>query len=250
MPGASTPEPKSRRIGDPASVGSLYLRGGAVFIVIAVVGAFALTYTARSAPLKDAWEDLKPALLDISAAIQRFLPAGADSRGIGAIQFGPNATIQNIWSTNEQLAMTIQRKPGDETKYYWRVVAKTMAYESSAGPLFSFTTGGAPPPRPRRALTSMRTATVPPRLTALNSFTTANRAGDRAAVVFHSLRQQLGCVIEACEGAEVWLSESLDGASVAATRQNAGRLFAALFGRRVHSLGSGAGWGALWGIVW
>jgi len=37
------------------------------------------------------------------------------------------------------------------------------------------------------------------------------RAGDRAAVVFHSLRQQLGCVIEACEGAEVWLSESLDG---------------------------------------
>lgn len=112
-----------RRIGDPTSVGSLYLRGGAVFIVIAVVGAFALTHTARSAPLKDAWEDLKPALLDISAAIQRFLPAGADSRGIGAIQFGPNATIQNIWSTNEQLAMTIQRKPGDETKYYWRVVA-------------------------------------------------------------------------------------------------------------------------------
>jgi hypothetical protein len=37
------------------------------------------------------------------------------------------------------------------------------------------------------------------------------RAGDRLAVVFHSLRQQLGCVIEACEGAEVWLSESLNG---------------------------------------
>ena len=112
-----------RRIGDPATVASLYLRGGTVFILIAVVGAFALTYTARSAPLKDAWEDLKPALLDISAAIQRFLPAGADSRGIGAIQFGPNATIQNIWSTNEQLAMTIQRTPGDDTKYYWRASA-------------------------------------------------------------------------------------------------------------------------------
>ncbi len=112
-----------RRIGDPATVGSLYLRGGTVFILIAVVGAFALTYTARSAPLKDAWEGVKPALLDISSAIQRFLPAGPDSRGIGAIQFGPNATIQNIWSTNELLAMTIQREPGDETKYYWRASA-------------------------------------------------------------------------------------------------------------------------------
>jgi hypothetical protein len=29
-----------------------------------------------------------------------------------------------------------------------------------------------------------------------------------------------------------------------------GVLFAALFGRRVYSLGSGAGWGTLWGIVW
>lgn len=112
-----------RRIGDPATVGSLYVRGGTVFILVAVLGALTLTATAKSAPLRDAWEDLKPALLDVSAAIQRFLPTGANSRGIGAIQFGPNATIQNIWSTNEQLAMTIQRPPGDETKYYWRAAA-------------------------------------------------------------------------------------------------------------------------------
>jgi hypothetical protein len=37
------------------------------------------------------------------------------------------------------------------------------------------------------------------------------RDGARLAVVFHSLGQQGGCVIEACEGAEVWLSESRDG---------------------------------------
>ena len=40
-----------RRIGDPATVGSLYLRGGTVFIMIAVFGSLALTATARSAPL-------------------------------------------------------------------------------------------------------------------------------------------------------------------------------------------------------
>ena len=112
-----------RRIGDPGTVGSLYLRGGTVFVLIAVVGSLALTATARSAPLAGAWEDVKPWLLDVSAAVQRFLPAGVDSRGIGAIQFGPNATIQNIWSTNERLAVTIQRPVGDDTPYYWRAVA-------------------------------------------------------------------------------------------------------------------------------
>ena len=63
-----------RRIGDPAAVRSLYLRGGTAFIAIAVVGSLLLTASARSAPLAGAWEDVKPVLLDISAAIQRFPP--------------------------------------------------------------------------------------------------------------------------------------------------------------------------------
>lgn len=112
-----------RRIGDPATVGSFYLRGGTVFILAAVLGSLALTATARSAPLAGAWEDVKPWLLDVSAAVQRFLPAAVDSRGIGAIQFGPNATIQSLWSTNEQLAFTVQRPIGDDRPYYWRAVA-------------------------------------------------------------------------------------------------------------------------------
>ena len=111
-----------RRIGDPAAVRSIYLRGGSVFIVIAVVGSFALTATARSSPLAGAWEDLKPWLIDAGSAIQRFLPAGGNSRGIGAVQFGPNATLQKVWSTDDGLALTIQRRPGDERRYYWRAV--------------------------------------------------------------------------------------------------------------------------------
>ena len=112
-----------RRIGDPAAVGSIYLRGGTVFIVAAVLGALALTATARSAPLAGAWEELKPWLLDVSAAIQRFLPTGIDSRGIGSIQFGPTALIQNQWTTNTDLAFTIQRPIGDVRPYYWRAAA-------------------------------------------------------------------------------------------------------------------------------
>lgn len=112
-----------RRIGDPTAVRSLYLRGGTVFIVVAVLGSLVLTAAARSAPLAGAWDDLRPALIDVSAAIQRFLPAGADTRGIGGVQFGPTAIISNSWNPNNELALTIRRPPGDERQYFWRATA-------------------------------------------------------------------------------------------------------------------------------
>ena len=112
-----------RRIGDPSAVGSIYLRGGAVFIIVAVLGSLTLTATARSKPLEGAWNDLKPWLLDVSAAIQRFLPTLEDSRGIGGVQFGPTAPIRGKWTTDGGLALTVQRTPGDDYPYYWRAVA-------------------------------------------------------------------------------------------------------------------------------
>jgi transglutaminase-like putative cysteine protease len=112
-----------RRIGDPATVGSIYLRGGTVFIMIAIVGSLALTATARSAPLAGAWDDFKPWLLDVSASIQRYLPTLQDSRGIGGIVFGPSAPIRGQWTSSSGLALTIQRDPTDDTPYYWRAVA-------------------------------------------------------------------------------------------------------------------------------
>jgi transglutaminase-like putative cysteine protease len=112
-----------RRIGDPTAVGSIYLRGGTVFILVAVVGSIALTATARSAPLAGAWTDLRPWLLDVGAAIQKYLPNGIDSRSIGGVAFGPNAPISNLWSTSNEAALTIRRTPGDKTLYYWRAVA-------------------------------------------------------------------------------------------------------------------------------
>ena len=40
-----------RRIGDPASISAVYLRGGTAFIAVAVAASFLLTLTAASAPL-------------------------------------------------------------------------------------------------------------------------------------------------------------------------------------------------------
>ncbi len=111
-----------RRIGDPTAVGSIYLRGGTAFILIAVFGSLVLTASARSAPLQGAWVDLKPWLLDVGSAIQKYLPNGNDSRNIGGVAFGPNAPIGSLWSTGNEAALTIRRPPGNTEAYYWRAV--------------------------------------------------------------------------------------------------------------------------------
>ena len=111
-----------RRIGDPSAVGSIYLRGGTAFILIAVFGSLVLTASARSAPLQGAWVDLKPWLLDVGSAIQKYLPNGNDSRNFGGDSFGPNAPIGSLWSTGNEAALTIRRPPGNTDIYYWRAL--------------------------------------------------------------------------------------------------------------------------------
>jgi transglutaminase-like putative cysteine protease len=114
-----------RRIGDPAAVGSLYIRGGTVFIMIAVLGALTLTANAKSAPLAGFWDDAKPVLVDISQWLQRIVPAAPDSRSLGVPSFGAQVTIGGIWSTSTDPALLIHRTPGEVKPfpYYWRATA-------------------------------------------------------------------------------------------------------------------------------
>jgi len=109
-----------RRIGDPTTVGSLYLRGGTVFIVAAIFGSLALTATARSAPLAGFWDDARPALVEISQWLQRIIPAAPDAKSIGVPSFGQQVTIGGTWSTSNDAALEITRKPGDNRPFYWR----------------------------------------------------------------------------------------------------------------------------------
>jgi transglutaminase-like putative cysteine protease len=110
-----------RRIGDPASISSVYLRGGTVFIAVAVVASFLLTQTAASAPLAGAWDGVQDGLIGISQSLQRFLPTGGSNRAI-SLSFGPNAPVGQLWTTDGGLAVTIQRDPTDDGRYYWRAV--------------------------------------------------------------------------------------------------------------------------------
>ncbi len=108
-----------RRIGDPSTISSIYLRGGTAFIAVAVVASLLLTQTASSKPLAGAWNGLEDGLIGLSRAVSRFLPTGGSSRAIG-LAFGPNAQIGQVWTTDQSTAVTIQRNPTDNGKYYWR----------------------------------------------------------------------------------------------------------------------------------
>lgn len=112
-----------RRIGDPAVVRSLYLRGGTAFIALAVLGSLVLTATASSAPLQGIWADLPQRLADVGQTLQRFLPDGGANRSGGGVSFGASTTISGRWFTSDAKLLTIE-VPRDEgaTKFYWRMV--------------------------------------------------------------------------------------------------------------------------------
>ncbi|MEO8438403.1 MAG: transglutaminase domain-containing protein [Chloroflexota bacterium] len=108
-----------RRIGDPTSISSVYMRGGAAFIAVTVLASYVLTQTAASAPLDGAWDGVKDGLIGFSQAVSKYLPTGGSSRGIG-IAFGPNVRVEQLWKTDSSVAVTIQRNPTDTGVYYWR----------------------------------------------------------------------------------------------------------------------------------
>jgi transglutaminase-like putative cysteine protease len=110
-------------LGEPASVRTAYLRGGALFVAASVLGAIALTATARSAPLQSAFADLPQRLVDLSASFQRFLPTGGSNRNIAAIAFGSTLPISNRWGSQDGIAFTVALPPTETERFYWRAVA-------------------------------------------------------------------------------------------------------------------------------
>src|SRR4029077_18539475 len=101
------------------SISSVYLRGGTIFIGLAVSGSMLLTQTASSKPLEGAWDDVVAPFVGLSRSCSRFLPTGGSNRAL-ALTFGPNAIVQQQWQNNDDLAFTVQWPPADDGKYYWR----------------------------------------------------------------------------------------------------------------------------------
>jgi transglutaminase-like putative cysteine protease len=108
-----------RRIGDPTSLSSVYVRGGTAFIAITVASAFILTQTASSAPLAGAWGGIGDGLLSISKSVARFLPTGGKTHSFG-VSFGADVVVGQVWNPGEGTAVTIDRNPTDDRDHYWR----------------------------------------------------------------------------------------------------------------------------------
>ena len=118
-----------------------------------------LTASAKSAPLAGAWDDAEAVARSTSApAIQRFLPTLANSRGIGGVQFGPNAPIRGTWTTDDGAR-------GDDPAHAGRRLPATTGGRS---PTTSSTTtaGNGPAATTRsgsRATRTRRSSRTPPR---------------------------------------------------------------------------------------
>ena len=110
-----------RRIGDPSTISQLYLSGGTVFIVVAVLGSVLLMDRAASAPLRGAWTGVDRWLIDVSDDLQAFLPQGGDQRP-GPVSFGNQSRVTGRWYQSDATAFTA-KPPPLETELYWRVGA-------------------------------------------------------------------------------------------------------------------------------
>ncbi|MEO5964881.1 MAG: transglutaminase domain-containing protein, partial [Candidatus Limnocylindrales bacterium] len=108
-----------RRIGDPATISSLYLRGGTVFIALALLGSMVLTTRAASSPLAGAWDGVDEQLIAIGEQLGRYLPNGGDLRPVGGVTFGSTFKIRDTWTTDPGIAFTAT-VPATEEKLYWR----------------------------------------------------------------------------------------------------------------------------------
>jgi len=108
-----------RRIGDPSAVSALYLRGGSVFIAVAVVGSLFLTNTASSSPLAGAVRGVGDQLIVLGRDFQRFLPTGGANRPLG-VQFGNTAQISGQWTTAQSEAFSVEFASPEDDHLYWR----------------------------------------------------------------------------------------------------------------------------------
>jgi transglutaminase-like putative cysteine protease len=112
-----------RRIGDPATVTGLYLRGGTFFVAAAVIGSLFLTSAASSRPLAGLFQSLDQRLVDFGQSIQRYLPFGGPGTRLSGNSFGPTAQITGHWSSDRKDALQITVPAGDTHPYYWRAYA-------------------------------------------------------------------------------------------------------------------------------
>lgn len=111
---------RARRIGDGGYVSELFLRSGAVFVVVAIVGSLTLAANASSAPLQRAWRDVDDQLLDISYEVNRWVGGvSGPARGPNNL-FSPTQVLRDSWESSPEPVFTATTSDG--RPQYWRLI--------------------------------------------------------------------------------------------------------------------------------
>ncbi|HET7678233.1 MAG TPA: transglutaminaseTgpA domain-containing protein [Candidatus Limnocylindrales bacterium] len=111
----------ARRIGDAGYVSGLYMRSGLVFVAAALVGSMALTATASSAPLANAWDDLEEDLVRWGQDLNRLVGGvTAPARGPSGL-FGSSQTIRGFWESTGEVVF--RATTSDGAGRYWRAAS-------------------------------------------------------------------------------------------------------------------------------
>ena len=112
---------RERRIVDGGQLSGLFLRSGATFVTVAVVGSILLAANASSAPLARAWRDADDQLFELGIEINRWMGGVSGAARGPSNFFTPSSTVSEFWQPSDQPAFTVTTNDGQG--YYWRGAA-------------------------------------------------------------------------------------------------------------------------------
>jgi transglutaminase-like putative cysteine protease len=93
-----------RGMRDVADISASFMRSGAVFVAVAVIGSSFLAANASSAPLSRAWSNWDDDLLEFGYTVNRWLGGVTGSARGPNVLFTPSQTIRDFWqSSNEEV---------------------------------------------------------------------------------------------------------------------------------------------------
>lgn len=111
---------RSRAIGDSGSVAGAFLRTGAVFVVVALIGSTALAANTASAPLSRVWSSLDEQLVQFGHDVNRMMGGVTGAARGPNILFAQNQTIRELWESSDAIEFRATSSDPSPAGHRWR----------------------------------------------------------------------------------------------------------------------------------
>lgn len=114
---------RARAIGDGGTVSAAFLRSGALFITLALLGSTVLAANTSSAPLGRVWRDFDQKLIEIGFEVNRVMGGVTGAARGPNVLFAPNQTIREVWESSDALDLTYISSSSDPRDHRLRGAA-------------------------------------------------------------------------------------------------------------------------------